>query len=486
MTRNPLTLFVRYAAALAAVLAITYFYHETNRFNPTTVAFTYLLAILGVSALWGLWISVFMSFVAAITYNFYFLPPVGTLTIADPQNWVALVTFLATSILASDLSSRARNQAAEANRRRHEVERLYRFSQRLLSAGNPIELLNAIPRQIVDTFEVGAAALFLSDKQKVYRSGMNLPQLDAAFLKAVVAREELQIDTEHSVCFTPLRLGSRILGSMGISGPVLSRESLEAMGTLIAVAVERAHAIEMVGKTEAAREGERLKSALLDAITHDFRTPLTSMKASVTTLLSPANLDGGQRDELLHIIDEECDRLNRLVGEAAEMARLEAGEVKLQMESVRVDDLIAGALDVCKGVLGTRPIRLELKNPDLAVRADVARAKEVLVHLIQNANLYSSADHAITISAEEREQFVQFSVADQGPGIGEAELGLIFDKFYRGADQRYRVQGTGMGLPIAKAIVEAHGGTIGVISQVEHGSVFSFTLPIVRGTAEQK
>ena len=115
---------------------------------------------------------------------------------------------------------------------------------------------------------------------------MNLPQLDAAFLKAVVAREELQIDAEHSVCFAPLRLGSQILGSMGISGPVLSRESLEAMGTLIAVAVERAHAIEMVGKTEAAREGERLKSALLDAITHDFRTPLTSMKASVTTLLS--------------------------------------------------------------------------------------------------------------------------------------------------------------------------------------------------------
>ena len=110
------------------------------------------------------------------------------------------------------------------------------------------------------------------------------------------------------------------------------------MGTLIAVAIERAHAIEMVGKTEAAREGERLKSALLDAITHDFRTPLTSMKASVTTLLSTAKLDEGQRDELLHIINEECDRLNRLVGEAAEMARLEAGEVKLQMEPLRVDD----------------------------------------------------------------------------------------------------------------------------------------------------
>jgi len=486
VTKNLPTTLARYAAALAAVLAITYFYRHTHRFNATTVAFTYLLAILGVSTLWGLSVSVFMSLAATLTYNYFFLPPVGTFTIADPQNWVALVTFLATSVLASDLSTRARNQAAEANRRRHEVERLYKFSQRLLSAGNPIELLNAIPRQIVESFEVGAAALFLSDKQKVYRSGMNLPQLDAAFLKAIVAREELQIDAEHSVCFAPLRLGSKILGSMGISGPVLSRESLEAMGTLIAVAIERAHAIEMVGKTEAAREGERLKSALLDAITHDFRTPLTSMKASVTTLLSPAKLDGSQRDELLHIIDEECDRLNRLVGEAAEMARLEAGEVKLQLESVRVDDLISGALDVCKGVLGTRPIRIELKSPDLQVRADFARAQEVLVHLIQNANLYSSPDHPITIGAEEKDEFVQFSVADQGPGIGEAELGLIFDKFYRGTDQRYRVQGTGMGLPIAKAIVEAHGGTIGVISQVGHGSVFSFSLPIFRGTTEQK
>ena len=486
MTKDlPITL-ARYAAALAAVLAITYFYQHTHRFNVTTVAFTYLLAILGVSTLWGLYVSLFMSVVATLAYNYFFLPPVGTLTIADPQNWVALFTFLATSILASDLSTRARNQAAEANRRRHEVERLYKFSQRLLSAGNPIELLNAIPRQIVETFEIGAAALFLADKQKVYRSGMNLPQLDAAFLKAVVAREELQIDVKHSVCFAPLRLGSRILGSMGISGPVLSRESLEAMGTLIAVAVERAHAIEMVGKTEAAREGERLKSALLDAITHDFRTPLTSMKASVTTLLSPARLDGGQRDELLHIINEECDRLNRLVGEAGEMARLEAGEVKLQLEPVRAEDLIAGALEICKGVLGTRPIRIELRNPELTVQADAARAKEVLVHLIQNANLYSSADQPITISAEEKDESVQFSVADHGPGIGETELGLIFDKFYRGADQRYRVQGTGMGLPIAKAIVEAHGGTIGVISQVEHGSVFSFSLPILRGTTEQK
>src|ERR1700681_970693 len=219
VSKNLPTTLARYAAALAAVLAITYFYQHTHRFNPTTVALTYLLAILGVSTLWGLYVSLFMSVVATLTYNYFFLPPVGSFFVADPQNWAALVTFLATSVLASDLSTRARNQAAEANRRRHEVERLYKFSQRLLSAGNPIELLNAIPRQIVETFEVGAAALFLSDKQKVYRSGMHLPQLDADSLKAVVAREELEIDAERSVCFAPLRLGTRIPGGLGSRDP---------------------------------------------------------------------------------------------------------------------------------------------------------------------------------------------------------------------------------------------------------------------------
>lgn len=486
MTKNLPAIAGRYIASIAAVIAITFFYRHTTRFNTTTIAFTYLLAILGASALWGLAASIFMSLAATLAYNFFFLPPVGTLVISDPQNWVAMFAFLITSVVGSDLADRARRQAAEADRRRREVERLYGFSQRLLSAGNPIELLNAIPRQIVDTFEVGAAALFISEKQKIYRSGMDIPQLDGDYLKAVVAREDTQIDEERSVCFAPLQLGTRVLGSVGISGHVLSRQTLEALGTLIAVAVERAHAIELVGKTEAAREGERLKSALLDAIAHDFRTPLTSMKASVTSLLSGTKLDEAQRVELLTIINEECDRLNRLVGEAAEMARLEAGEVKLQLEDHRVVDLISGALDVCKGVLGTRPIHVEVDNPNLTVRADLARARESLVHLVENANLYSPPDQPVTISAEDKDDFVLFSVADHGPGIGEMEMNLIFDKFYRGKDQRYRVQGTGMGLPIAKAIVEAHGGTIGVVSQSGHGSVFSFSLPKVKGATQRR
>ena len=149
-----------------------------------------------------------------------------------------------------------------------------------------IQLLNRIPAQIVDTFEVGAAALLLAEKQKVYRSGPVMPALDLESLKAVVAREEPVIDAANSLCFVPVRMGVRPIGSLGISGTILSRQTLEAIGTLIAVAMERARAVEQLGQTEAAHEGERLRTALLDSVTHALRTPLTSIKAAVTNLLS--------------------------------------------------------------------------------------------------------------------------------------------------------------------------------------------------------
>lgn len=476
----------RFAAALGIVLAITFVYQKALGVNATTVALTFLLAILVVSTVWGLAVSVFMSIAATLAYNYYFLPPIGELTIADPQNWVALFAFLVTAVMASHLSARAKQQADDAHRRRREIEKLYAFSQQLLGAGNVIELLNAIPGHVVESFEAGAAALFLASKEKIYRSGQDIPQLDADRLKTVIAREEPVVDAERRLCFMPVRLGVRVIGSLGISGPVLSRQTLEALGTLIAIAIERARAVEQLSKTEASREGERLKSALLDSITHDFRTPLTSIKASVTSLLTNPTLNEKQRQELLTVINEESDRLNRLVGEAAEMARLDAGEVELKLEPHRIEEVISAALEECKSLLGNRPVQLHIPENLPPVRVDLNRAKEVLIQLLENAHQYSPKDQPVSVSAEVNSDFVVTSVADRGPGIEELELGLIFDKFYRGRDQRYRVQGTGMGLPIAKAIVEAHGGTIGVICQLGKGSVFSFSLPIDGGLGRRR
>jgi two-component system, OmpR family, sensor histidine kinase KdpD len=472
---------LQFPAALGIILGIALIYRKVLPVNVTTVALTFLLAILAVSTVWGMAVAVAMSVAAMLAFNYFFLPPAGTFTVADPQNWVALFAFLAVAMISSHLSTRARQQAADAQARRRDIEKLYSFSQGLLESRNVMELVNRIPGQIVNAFEVGAAALFLADKQKVYRSGPVVPQLDTESLKTILARDEPVIDSANSVSFLPVRMGVHPVGSLGISGTILSRQTLEAIGTLIAVAMEHARAVEQVGQTEASREAEKLRTALLDAVAHALRTPLTSIKASVTNLISNPGLGEAQKKELLTIINEESDRLNRLVGEAAEMARLDAGEVELKVEPQPIEHAITSALERCRGSLGNRVVNVRVAEGLPRARMDVARAREVLVHLIENANQYSPADQPITITAEANGDFVVTSVADRGSGIDDPERSLVFEKFYRGKDQRYSVEGTGMGLPIAKAIVEAHGGTISLTSQRGHGSVFSFTLPAERG-----
>ncbi len=481
MRRSFLIKLGRFTASVVIVAGISVFYRRILPVNATTVALTFVLAILAVSTVWGMVVAVGMSIAAMLFFNYNFLPPIGTFTVTDPQNWVALIAFLTVSVLVSHLSSRARQKAEDASARRREIEKLYLFSQGLLEFGNVIQLLNRIPTQIVDVFEVGAAALLLAEKQKIYRSGPVIPQLELESLKAVVVREEPFIDLSTSLSFVPVRLGLRPIGSLGISGTVLSRQTLEAIGTLTAVAIERARAIEQLGQTEAAREGERLRTALLDSVTHALRTPLTSIKASVTNLLSNPKVTEQQRAELLTIVNEETDRLNRLVGEAAEMARLDAGEVELSLASHSIESVVNSALEQMKGSLGNREIRVQIPPGLPNVLVDAVRARDAVAQLIENANRYSPADQPITLTAEATPEFVVTSVADRGAGIDDLEQSLIFEKFYRGKDQRYLVQGTGMGLPIAKAIIEAHGGAISVTSQRGQGSVFSFTLPIDRG-----
>ena len=466
------------AVSIVTVAVITLFYSRVLHVNQTTVALSFLLAILAVSALWGMVVSAFMSVVATVAFNYFFLPPIGTLTIADPQNWVALFAFLVTSITGSKFSTRIRKEALEAHQRRREVERLYRFSRQLLGEGNVIQLMNAIPDYIVECFEAGAAELFLPQKDKFYRSGFGASHLDEEKMKTAFLRDEMTLDAEHAEYFVPVRMGVRPIASLGISGAPLSKQSVEAVGSMVAIAIERARAVEQLGQTEAERQGERLKSALLDSITHDFRTPLTSMKAAVTGLLTLNNSNSLQSRELLTIIDEECDRLNHLVEEAGEMAKLEAGEISLDLAPTPIEEIIDAALAHCKSALGGRHVSVQVADGLPPVRADLERAKEALVQLIDNANLYSPKDKPITITAERTGDTVTTSVADRGPGIDDFEQTMIFDKFYRGKDQRYLVRGTGMGLPIAKAIIAAQQGGMSVTSQLGHGSVFSFTLPV--------
>ena len=233
-------------------------------------------------------------------------------------------------------------------------------------------------------------------------------------MKNAFLRDEFTSLPEETLHFVPVRLGVKPIASLGISGARLNRQTLEAVSSLVAIAIERARAIEQLGETEAERQGERLKSALLDSIAHDFRTPLTAIKASVTDLLADVHAveeqhpaqSASQRAELLTIINEECDRLDHLVEAAAEMARLEAGEIQLHFRAIAPADLVDDAIQRQKKSFGERHVIVKVEPHLPVVRADRERASDVLVQLIDNAHLYSPKDQSITISADQAGDFV--------------------------------------------------------------------------------
>jgi len=459
------------------VPAVVLLYKDGVHANATTVALTFLLAFLVVSANWGFWYAAFLALLSSLAFNYFFLPPVGTFTIADPQNWVALSSFLATAMIAGQLSERARRETLRANQRRREIEHLYAFSRRLLAIESVPELLNVVPRYITEIFACKGAAIYVTNKTDVYRSGPDTREIEASQLLSAAARGEPVINADLELALVPLRLGVRSVGAIGISGANLSQESLDALSTLVAIAIERTQAIENVGKAEAVRENEKLRSAILDSVAHEFRTPLTAIKASATSLLS-GHLDGTQQHELLTVINEETDRMNHLVEEATEMARLESNQVELDRTPHDIRQAIDRAVESSSKALGAHPVEQEISDALPPADFDFVLIVNVLQQLLENAAKYSPPDSPIRVSAEQTGSEIVVSVADRGPGIDELEQALIFDKFYRGKDNRYSVQGTGMGLAIARAVVEAHGGSIRVTSQLGQGSVFSFSLPL--------
>lgn len=453
-------------------------YIKATDVNPTTVALTFLLGILFVANRLGLRYSVYMSFLAAVAFNLFFLPPIGTLTIADSQNWVALLAFLISGVLASHLSERVRQEAREADQRRQEVERLYEFSQKVLTSDRAADLPNNIPGYVSSTFHNEGVDIYLLEKDQIYRSLSDMGKFKKEDLYEVAVRAEMRCNREEDSCTAPLLLGIHSIGAIGIAGNLPSRETIDALGSLIAIAIERSITAERLARTEAAQENERLRTALLDSVTHELRTPLTAITASVTSLRSGTVTDPEDREEMLAIIEEESGRLNRLIGQAVEMAQLDAQQVKLQLESNPIHDVIDEAIAECRIALEKHPVEVRLPPNIPPVRMDKNWIRKVLHHLLENAAKYSEDGKPIVISAEVKDSSLLTSVADRGAGIDDFDRALIFDKFYRGQSQRYRVQGTGMGLAIVRAIIEAHGGKVDVTSQRGLGSVFTFSLPI--------
>lgn len=469
--------FARFAAAVLLVSAVIAVYRLVP-VNHTTVALTLLLAILGISTMWGLAEATLASVAAVLGFNFFFLPPVGTLTIQDPQNWVALLAFLVTAVTASQLSERARRRAAEAEARRLEIERLYELVRAMTLAGGARNTIREFVSQVVKVFGCKAAALFYASADETFRSGPESNVVSDHDLKTAAEIDSLSIDEGRAVALAPVRLGGRPLGSAAFVGPLPSERTLRALLNVAAISIEKARALEEASHAEAERQSEALKSALLDSLAHDIKTPLTSIKAAVTTLLSAP--PAGDR-ELLTIIDEEADRLNRLAAEVIAMARVAAGKLHLEKSHFDAGEVIGAALDEFAAPLRTRSVDARIAAGLPPAEGDRELIEQVVKQFVENALKYTPADSPLVVSAERRGPKVVFGVTDRGPGIPENERLLIFGKFYRGRQHRFSSKGTGMGLAIAKGIIEAHGERIWVESEPGQGAAFYFSLPASRG-----
>ncbi len=472
----------RWVLAFGALTGILLVYRQWLHVNQTTVALSLLLLILILAARWSLRYAVAISLAATAGYNFYFLPPFGTFTIAAPQNWLALFAFLTTSVIGSRLSQKARDEAAQAKQRQRELEVLFTLSRELLQTENVATLVNSLPALIRSASRAESVLLYLLDGDRLYGAGLRqTTPTDVASCRQLALSlpgPEPGLAQEMRV---PLYTGVRPRGLLLLQDASLSTKSLQALSGLVSIALDRAQALEDVAKSEANKKSERLRTLILDSITHDLRTPLTSIKGAASTLRSQAEISEENRQELLAIVDEEADRLNRLVGQAVEMAQLEAQEVHMIFKPVALADVLAQAQETCAWVSNAHPVTVKL--PELPrVSADFEMVSKILSNLLENAAKYSPQQAPIFISAEEKDGFVLTSVADRGVGIDAEEQNLIFDRLYRSRTQNSSVPGTGMGLAISRAIVESHHGTITVTSQLGHGSVFTFSLPIAEGS----
>ncbi len=475
------TTIYRAIAAGAVLAAIVAAYRLLAPANPTTVALTLLLYILVLAAWWGLRYAVVASLIAAACFNFFFLPPIDTFTIAETQNWVALFAFLGTAIIASQLSGRIQAQARQAKARQAELEILFELSRALLQTDKVAELLPAIPGFVLSAARATSVVLYVERGDQLFHTA-DVGSEDMQGIEPRAAMHLTEVRTSDSTGWTilPVRTGIRPRGLLLIRGVTASKETFESLARLVSIAIDRAEALEEAARIEATKESERLRMVLLDSVTHELRTPLTAIKASATALLSTQHVSRENQIEMLTVINEESDRLNRLIAQAMQMGQLDSADMQMEFAPCQVRDLVERAIESCSYSLARHHLKIDIPEDCPPVLADCAWIERALINLFVNAAKYSPQGTEIAVSASDTGQFVAISVTDDGVGIDPAEQEMIFERFYRGQNSRDRVSGTGMGLAICRAVVEAHHGSIRVENVSGHGAKFTVMLPVVQ------
>jgi two-component system, OmpR family, sensor histidine kinase KdpD len=478
---------VALAAATATLAFTTWFFLSIGLTNPTTAALAYLLIVLVSATVSPLQVALVVSVAATLLLNFFFLPPFGRFSIADPQNWVAFVAFLVVSLVAGNLSAAARERAREATARRDELRRLFDLSRDILLTDHA-DALAHLARHVAARFELESVALCLPEPGgwRIHRGGAReLPispsELDTALADTRgrgvdVPDVPLRLDRRGpDATMVPLRFGLRPVGFLALAGPPLSRQTLDALSGFAALAVER---FSLLGERDAAvrvRERAELSDALLASFSHDLRTPLTAIELAASNLRSTA-ADHASREEQAGLIAAEVARLKRLFQNIVDMARIDADRVASDPQWIDPAEIVEAATTHAERSLRGHP--LDVRIDPVLVLVDPRLAATAVGHLLENAAQYSPAGTPITVRGFVEGPTLVLSVRDHGAGVPEEERSRIFERFYRGRHARAaRAAGTGMGLAIVHGLVSAHGGAVGASNLPDGGAEFAIRIP---------
>jgi two-component system, OmpR family, sensor histidine kinase KdpD len=446
--------------ALASIAAITAIIAPLKGSAPVlSLGVLYLLAVLLVSTFWGLWLGIATAIGSAAAFNWFHIPPTGRFTIADAENWVGLAVFLAAAVVASTLADVARSRATEADRRRREADLAADMARLLLGEADLDEALSVVSQRLAVALGLPGARVELGSGDPA--EGETTIPLDAGH-----GREAVLLLPSGAAPDEAERVKQRVVPALqALLAAALDREALQAE----------------VVETRALRRSDDIKTALLRAVSHDLRSPLTAIVASADAVSSPA-LEQDERDELAASIKDQAERLSLLVDKLLDLSRLQAGEAQPRRDWVSIEEVARVAADELEERDPGAHVKLSI-DPELPlVRADPAQLERAFANLLENARRYSG-DHPVQIRAREVAGRVLIRVVDRGPGIPKAELDRIFEPFHR-ADRADGHRGSGLGLAIVRGFVEANGGRVWAESLPGQGTVFVIELPVEHDRVE--
>jgi len=466
-------------AAILAVLVVSLGSFQFH-FTLPVVGFVLFLIIVVAALRLGFWQATVTSVVSVGCLDFFFTQPLFSLK-TDAAGLTALAAFETAALVVSRLSAQVQLQARIANQQRNNMERLYQLARNILQVDRHEPTGPQVAAFIQQAIGVDSVALFDSSTLQVCRAGPPQPELEEAARNAWVM-DKNEDNLPGQMWSRVLRLGHKGTGAIALRADHLSPIVADAIASIAAVALERSRSLEKETRAEAARQSEQLRTAVLDALAHAFKTPLTTILAASSGLLEAGTLSP-QEAELVTLIDEQSVVLNDLTTRLLQTARLEGAEIHLRREECSLGELIDEVLEPFAAQLAVRPARIVVPDRELPVSGDSHMIVTALRQLVDNAIKYSDPGTPVTISAEATgaagNSEILISVHNEGPAIRQEDRERIFDRFYRSPGTEHRAAGTGLGLSITKKIAEAHMGRVWV-GGGERGATFFFALPLDR------